>query len=109
MQRKIICIMISTLFFASIIPTINASQYKENQVFFDSSQFGSYFIFGFMKHIDPEESLSEYEVVSFVILRGNGETIRLNDGEMIKLHGSIIAISFNNFFMGVIGDYSIIG
>ena len=70
---------------------------------------GGYFIFGFMKLINPEESITDFEIVSFVYLVGNGNSIQLNQGEMIEIHEPIFAIVFNNLFAGYIGDYSMIG
>lgn len=87
---------------------ISVSKIK-NKAIDNPLQYGGYFIFGFMGLINPEESYSEFEVVSFVLLRGNGETIQLNQGEMIQIQGSRFCISLNNFFIGLIGDYSIIG
>ena len=109
MKIKIICMAISTLFICGTIPTTIASQYDISKDLIEHSQFGGFFIFGFMKLIDPEESISEFEVVSFILLIGNGEKIRLNEGEMIKIHGPIFGVIYNNLFIGIIGDYSIIG
>lgn len=109
MKIKIICFLISTLFICSIFPVTQANGYEVDSESMNTLQYGGYFIFGFMQLINPEESNSEFEVVSFVLLIGNGETIRLNQGEMIQIQGSRFCISMNNFFIGVIGDYSIIG
>ena len=109
MSGKIICIVIGLLFFCTTIPITLADT---NQITVEPQEpelLGGYFIFGFMKLIDPVESNSEFEIVSFVLLIGNGGITRLNEGEMIKIHAPIFGIIFNNLFAGYIGDYSIIG
>ena len=95
-----------------IYPTISitlATPDQELSSLTEPTPFGGYFIFGFMTLIDPEESTSEFEIVSFTMIIGNGENIRLNQGEMIKIYVPIFALIFNNLFIGYIGDYSIIG
>ena len=109
MSGKIIYVVIGLLFFCSTIPITSAGINQITTESLEPELLGGYFIFGFMKHIDPEESLSEFEIVSFVMLIGNGEITRLNEGEMIKIHGPIFAMVFNNLFVGIIGDYSMIG
>jgi hypothetical protein len=76
---------------------------------FHHTPLNGYFLFGFMTLIDPDTSISEFEVVSFVYLRGNGDTTRLNQGEMIKIYAPIFGVIFNDLFIGYVGDYSIIG
>jgi len=109
MNCKIICLVVSTLIFCAAFPSTCAIEKNIENEAVEPTSFGGYFIFGFMKLIDPDESISEFEVVSKVIIIGNGETTRLNQGEMIKLHGTILGLVYNNLFIGYIGDYSIIG
>ncbi len=109
MKRKIICVIISVLFFCTIIPMTSAVINKDTIESPESEPIGGYFIFGFMKLMDSEESITDFEIVSFIFLIGNGEFIRLNEGEMIEIHEPIFGIIFNNLFMGYIGDYSMIG
>jgi len=109
MKVKIICMAISILFICGAIPATLGHENDVKQEYIENSQIEGYFIFGFMKLIDPDESISEFEVVSFVMLIGNGEKIRLDEGEMVKIYEPIIGVIYNNLFIGLIGDYSIIG
>ena len=103
------CIFISVLFICTNISALSVTENQESLKSIEPTLFGGYFIFGFMKLIDPKESRNEFEIVSFVILFEKGDTIRLNQGEMIKINPPIFGIIFNNLFVGYIGDYSIIG
>jgi hypothetical protein len=109
MKRKIICVIISLLFFCTIIPMTSAVINIDTIESPEPEPIGGYFIFGFMKLIDPEDSITDFEIVSFIFLIGKGEFIRLNEGEMIEIHEPIFGIIFNNLFVGYIGDYSMIG
>lgn len=109
MKRKTICIFVCMLVFFLAVSSTKSTPYFESQKSSEIGRFEGYFIIGFMELIDPEASIREFEIVSFAILQGNGATIRLNPGEMIAIHGSIFAIEYNTFFIGLIGDYSIIG
>jgi hypothetical protein len=62
-----------------------------------------------MEPIDPEEYNFDFEIISFAIIIGNGEINRLKPGEMIRLHGPMFGIIINNFHIGIISDWSIIG
>lgn len=101
--------MIGMLVISMTVPTTLAANEKIDYLELNVLQLDGYYIFGFMSLIDPETSNSEFEVVSFVYIRGNGETTRLDQGEMIKIYAPIFGVVFNNMFIGYIGDYSIIG
>ena len=108
MKRKIVCFFIGALFIFSVVPITQALDYNRE---YDSNTtpISGYLLFGFMQHLNPGEYNGEFEVVSFLIMRGNGEKIRLDEGEKIQMHGPIFCIAINNFFFGYIGDYEIIG
>lgn len=96
--------------FSSVMPATlaihNETKYDEE---FNHTSLNGYFLFGFMTLIDTDTSISEFEVVSFVYLRGNGDTTRLNQGETIKIYAPIFGVIYNDLFIGYVGDYSIIG
>ena len=108
-NEKIICVILAIVLFSVSIPTMQAHTTNASQKTNKDLPLSGYFIIGFMTLMNPEESITEFEIVSFVILKGNGENIRLNEGEMIKISEPIFAIIFSDFFIGYIGDYSIIG
>ena len=110
MKIKILCLLIGLFVFSATIPAAFAIDNEtEHDETFHHTLLSGYFLFGFMTLIDPDTSISEFEVVSFVYLRGNGDTTRLNLGEMIKIYAPIFGVTYNDLFIGYIGDYSIIG
>ena len=109
MKMKSLCLFIGMLVITMTIPVTLANYDEMGNIDFNNTSLDGYYLFGFMSLIDPETSNSEFEVVSFVFIRGNGETTRLNQGEMIKIYAPIFGLVFNNFFIRYVGDYSIIG
>jgi hypothetical protein len=97
------------LFFCTILPITTAEINQSTDESPETEPIGGYFIFGLMHLMNPEESITDFEIVSFVYLVGNGNIVRLNEGELIEIHEPIFAIVFNNLFVGYIGDYSMIG
>ena len=111
MNKKIIGIFICTLFITTIFPitgTVLASDNNQDGVPL-ATPFNKYFYFGMMELIDPEVYNFDFLVISFATIIGNGEKINLKEGEMLRLHGPMFGININNFHIGIISDWSLIG
>jgi hypothetical protein len=103
MKKKIVGILVMTLLIATILSitgTANADNHDQEVVF------NRYFYFGILELIDPEEYNFDFVIGSFAILIGKGEIIRLNEGDMIRLHSPMFGIVINKFHIGIISDWS---
>ena len=110
MQKKsyIICFVIIMISTISITSQIVADDYnKENN---NITLFNRYIIFGLMSQInEPYSELLDFEINRFALIFGDNEIQKLNQGEMIRLHGTTFGVITNNIFIGLISDWSIIG
>jgi hypothetical protein len=68
-----------------------------------------YLYFGIMEHVDPDKYNFDFEISLYAIIIGKGEIIKLNIGEIIRLHNPMLGIAINKFHIGVISDWTIIG
>ena len=111
MKKKLIGIFVCTLLITTILPitgTVLASDNNRDVVPL-TTPFTKYFYFGIMQLIDPEVYNFDFVVISFATIIGNGETINLKEGEMLRLHDPMFGIIINNFHIGIISDWSLIG
>ena len=111
MKKKIIGIFVCMFLITAIIlitGTVSASD-NNRDVVLVATPFSKYFYFGIMQLIDPEVYNFDFVVISFATIIGNGETINLKEGEMLRLHGPMFGIIINNFHIGIISDWSLIG
>jgi hypothetical protein len=108
MKIKIIGIVICMLFATSGLASanINLESFSETN---EELLFSKYFYIAKMELIDPEENNLDFEIISFAIIIGNGEINKYEAGEMIRLHGPLFGITINNFHIGILSDWSIIG
>ena len=104
MKRKVIGIFVITLLIMTILPVSGTVIDDDNQ----ETVLNKYFYFGMMEHIDPEEYNFDFEVSLFAIIIGKGEVIKLNKGDMIRLHSPMFGIVINKFHFGIISDWSLI-
>ncbi|UCB58243.1 MAG: hypothetical protein JSV67_06480 [Thermoplasmatales archaeon] len=109
MKIKIIGILICMLVAISGFASANINLENSTDSNEESLSFSKYFYIANMEPIDPEEYNFDFEIISFAIIIGNGEINRLKPGEMIRLHGPMFGIIINNFHIGIISDWSIIG
>ncbi len=106
MNKKIVGIFIMMLLITTILPITGAdTDNNDNQ----EAIFNKYFYFGMMESIDPEEYNFDFEISLFAIIIGNGEVIKLNEGEILRLHSPMFGIVINKFHIGIISDWSLIG
>jgi hypothetical protein len=108
MKIKIIGILICMLLAISGFTSANINLENSTETN-EELLFSKYFYIAKMELIYPEENNFDFEVISFAIIIGNGEINRLEPGEMIRLYGPMFGIVFNNFHIGIISDWSIIG
>ena len=111
MNKKITGIFVCTLLIVTMLPiagTVSASDNNQDAELV-ATTFSKYFYFGMMELIDPEVENFDFVVTSFARIIGNGETIKFKEGEMIRLHGPMFGIVINNFHIGIISDWSLIG
>ena len=111
MKKKIIGIFVCTLLITTILPisgTVSANDNNQDEMLI-ATPFSKYFYFGTMELVDPEVFNFDFVINSFAVIIGNGETINLKEGEMLRLHSPMFGIVINNFHIGIISDWSLIG
>ena len=111
MKKKIIGIFVCTLLIITILPitgTVSADDNNQDEML-EATPFSKYFYFGTMELVDPEVFNFDFVIKSFAVIIGNGETINLKEGEMLRLHSPMFGIVINNFHIGIISDWSLIG
>ena len=103
MRKKIIGIFVMMLLITTILPVTGAviGDYDNQEAVLNR-----YFYFGLMEPIDPEEYNFDFEISSFAIIIGKGEVIKLNEGDMIRLHSPMFGIVINKLHIGIISDWS---